>query len=72
MAELLVFSIQLPQYGYSATVDLVKAMPLEKRVKDLFLTKMVEIRNIVAVDVKLTKDEPLSEQVKEETTEATD
>lgn len=51
LTELLVFSVQLPAYGYSKTVDLLQLMPITPELKKRFESKLVEVRNIVATDV---------------------
>jgi len=59
LIELLTFHIHLPLYGMSKAYHLLKEIPMNTKVKSLFVDRLKQIRNFVVADVQLTNGKEL-------------
>lgn len=59
LLELLVFHVNLPMYGMSETVRLLKETPMNAKIKSQFVARLGKVRNFVVADVTLTNGKQL-------------
>jgi len=55
LMELLIFHIHLPDVGMSRTLRILKdELPMHSKIKEQFISRLGQIRNLVVADVQLT------------------
>eukprot|EP00347_Sterkiella_histriomuscorum_P001446 403372009 len=59
LLELLIFNITLPDKGMKQTVQLLQELPMPKHIKEAFGERLIEIRNMVVAEIKLSNEEEL-------------